>query len=588
MKDFPDKLNENRQNTMNHKQTPSNIKIQATPMIHPFPLTGVIESSMEDEKQKKINEKEKHRERQRQRRQKMTGTMDLLKSLVPECVKREAEAATGKKKMKVDQTQLLEMTVDYIKQLTDTISQLKHENTTLKSYISHHNLSESESCSDNSLSSNSSPESSPNAHIHCNEEEKIELEEDRNSYIDREDDNEISQSNLLSKRNFSTFCNGEEPIRKAKQPRLVRSARILMVMLFAFALFYYTPITDTNSLSISLTPSPAFGRVILSTTETVTQSVVFSFNEIKNWFGVILSIFISKIMIFITWTFCAMLLDYIYVPSDNVVNLAKRENDIGVKKYDRGDYHSSRRHFEKALRLLGRSPTPSVFYCIYHVPLEIWRQVWHLLRIGLWCDGHLVHIRGSQNYMLEMARCNHYLFSLHMLANNLNSHSILHLIVSLNTAESLYQKPPLLAEVYATIAVAFYGLLKMPKAYQYLMGKAWNIVDNFKEKSDEEASSEAYLLFLSSYGSLCAGDLRKVQNQIQKGCDLFLKKGNKNMFFQGQFFISYTHFLRGNYFTTMKIMNSIEVCNLGDPRISWWQAVLIYGCKVSYYLLLFN
>ena len=585
-------------------------------------------SEEEEGKDKKMNEKEKHKVRQRQRRQKMTNTMDRLKSMVPECVKREAAVATGNKKMKVDQTQLLEMTVDYIQQLTDTISKLEQENNILRSYVNtncinnnnnhHHQMNTSPTFSDSSADiSSSSPDNSPNElefqNTYYNQQniyqnnifQEYNFDQQQYHHISPNNNNNNTNQNLnhsnssnnfnvfsdslLTKRNLSTLYQGKvvEPRRVAKQPTYVRAARVLMV-LFVFGILFYSPISypiqNYYPLSSTTSSNQFMGRVLQSTSYFDVQSSFIS--TCLNWISYFIIFLFTKLIMLMSWTFCAMLLDYIYVPSDNLVKLAKKENDIGVKKFDRGDYHGSKRHFEKAMSFLGRSPSPSVFYRTYHLPLEMWRQVLHLLRIGLWCDGHLVHLRGGQNYMLEMARCNHYLFSLNMLANNLDSHSILNLVVSLNAAESLYQKPPLLAEVYATIAMAFYGLLKMPKAYQYLMGKAWHIVDNFKnEEMHEEESSvdntKAYLLFLSSYGNLCDGKLLKVQSQIQRACDLFLKKGNKHMFFQGQFYSSYIHFLRGNYFTTMQIMKSLDVCNLGDPRISWWREVLLICCKVS-------
>jgi len=157
--------------------------------------------------------------------------------------------------------------------------------------------------------------------------------------------------------------------------------------------------------------------------------------------------------------------------------------------------------------------------------------------------------------------------------------------VSLNSAESLYQKPPVLAEVYATVGIAFYGLLRMPKAYHHFLGKAWQIVNSYEKEpaaSSKLENTTAYVLLLSSYGTFCDGKLTEVQSQIQHGCDLWLKKGNKYMFSQGQFIMSYTHFLKGNYDATLQTMKSIDVdvSNLGDPRTSWWRELLLVGCKL--------
>lgn len=530
----------------------------------------------DDNPDKKLNEKEKHKERQRKRRKQMTDTMDVLKSLVPECVKYESETAPNGKKKKVVQSQLLEMTVDYIKDLHVTVDQLQQENSILRACVENqNNISTSNDIgisSDSSQLLSSSPDGSP-----LSSNSFFESSSENNIY----DDLELDSNSLLTKRNLSSLYQNDMDqydSRPKKQPAFVRAARVLMAI-FVVGLFFYNPITyPTSSLSNT---SPMIGRVLQSQGTTIlNHSPAVS----TSWFLYFSLSVIVKILMIMFWTFAAMLLDHIYVPPAHLVNLAKKENNLGVKKFDRGDYQASRHHFEKAMTYLGRSPKPTLFTRVFHLPLEMWRQVLHLLRIGLWCDVYLVNQRGGQKAMLEVARANHYLFTLNILSNNMDAHSVLFFLVSLNAAESLYQKPPVLAEVYATVAIAFYGLLKMPKAYQYLMGKAWNIVDNFKDGQPNSNSSvdntKALLLFLSSYGSLCDGNLQQVQTQIQRGCDLFLKEGNKNMFFQGQFLISYTHFLRGNYFTTMQIMKSIEVCNLGDPRISWWRELLIISCKL--------
>jgi len=511
---------------------------------------------------KKMDEKEKHKVRQRQRRQKMTNTMDLLKSMIPKCVEREKEASSGNKKKKVDQTQLLEMTVEYIQELKSALVEVQRENTILRSCIDKSPNSSDLSDSSQDISSPLESTGSPSSDVPF--------------YYDTD--------SILGKRSLSQAFPDEYDIRPAKQPTFVRTARVLMAI-FVIGLIIYNPVSFPSSSSSSITSNvPAIGRVLHSTGSVLSQSPAIS----TSWILYISLSVIVKWLTLMFWTFGAMLLDHVYYPPMNLVKQAKRENDIGVKLYDKGDYQGSRRHFEKAMTYLGRSPRPSIVARIFHLPLEMWRQVLHLLRIGLWCDGHLVHLRGGKEAMLELARSNHYLFSLNMLANNMDSHSVLYFLVSLNAAESLYQKPPVLAEVYATVAIAFYGLLGMRKAYKYLMGKAWNIVETVQEEKPNGSfdtssldKSKAYLLFLSSYGSLCKGNLDEVREQIQHGCDLFLKEGNKNMFFQGQFFISYTHFLKGNFFTAMQILKSIEVCNLGDPRVSWWRELLIICCKLS-------
>ena len=87
------------------------------------------------ENDKKLTEKEKHKVRQRVRRNKINTTLDRLKTMVPQCVERESEINAPGKKKKVDQTQLLELTVDYIQQLKDAMAELQKENQILRSYI---------------------------------------------------------------------------------------------------------------------------------------------------------------------------------------------------------------------------------------------------------------------------------------------------------------------------------------------------------------------------------------------------------------------------------------------------------------------
>ena len=392
----------------------------------------------------------------------------------------------------------------------------------------------------------------------------------------------------LKKRNINEVYNHSEidyELNATKQPKYLNTARILMAV-FVVGLIFYNPISYPQNPSAELMNSFHYsGRTLQGMENSVfLQSPAVS----TNWFFFLFMAASAKICMLIFWTFGALLLDHFFVPPSDCVQYAKKENDLGIQLYDEGDYHAAKRHFSKALQHLGRSASPNVLQRLFHIPLELCRQVLHLLRIGLWCDGYLVHLRGGAPAMLEIARANHYLFSLNMLSNTIDSHSVLYFLVSLNAAESLYQKPPVLAEVYATIAIAFYGLLSMPKAYHHLMNKAWAIVNTCQEedkKKDSVDNTIAYLLLLSSYGTLCSGNLIQVQTQIQHACELFEKKGNMNMFFQGQFVMAYTHFLRGDCQTAVQLITAVDVSKLrDDPRISWWRALVLIGCQVSFSL----
>lgn len=546
-------------------------------------------NSLETESMKQMDEKERHKVRQRVRRSKINGILGQLKELVPQC--REIEGDKKNKKKKIEQTQLLEMTVAYIEQLQAEVKVLKKQNEILmssapismdptESVISYRGSSDDASSvySDELLLPSSSPlqtASEPSSPEGMCLEHDISLSPVSNLEL------------LCGKRRVSDVYDEAElsAFEIGRPSKMVSGARVVMC-LFLFSLLLYNPLSyPVPSLSTTTAASGAAlsGRVIQSlATSSASAGSVSTFH----WLFYLFMSVMAKIFMLLMWVFAALLLDHAYVSSEHKIALAKHENDLGVKCFDRGDLDESRKHFHRSLAYLGHHAPFYFTTRLFHIPLELVRQLTHLMRIGLWCDGYLVRIRGGQAAMLEVARAHHYLFTLNILGNTMDSHSVLHFLISLNAAESLYQKPPLLAEVYATVGVALYGLCSMPTAYKHFLAKAWDIVNmnmdtHSTDGSNSVDSTIAYLLFLSSYGTLCEGNLKQAEAQIVESMALFRKKGKNSMWKYGQFLLAYTSFLRGDYRRSITLIDRTDMSGEDDPRILWWKEVVLGCCKLG-------
>mmetsp|Transcript_17567 Transcript_17567/g.68137 ORF Transcript_17567/g.68137 Transcript_17567/m.68137 type:complete len:825 (-) Transcript_17567:73-2547(-) len=529
-----------------------------------------------DTSMRQMDEKERHKVRQRVRRSKINSILAQLKELVPQCKAIEGES----KKKKIEQTQLLEMAVAYIEQLQAEVKMLKKQNEVLlnsapitldptESIISYRGSSDDASSvySDELLLPSSSPlqtASEPSSPEH-----DISLDA-------------ASLDLICGKRRVSEVYDEAElaAFEIGRPSKMVSGARVVMC-LFLFSLLLYNPLSYPAPAMASNSSAALSGRVIQSLATTNPASV-----STFSWLFYLVMSVLAKIFMLLMWVFAALLLDHAYVSSEHKIALAKHENDLGVKSFDRGELDESRKHFHRSLAYLGHHAPFYFTTRLFHIPLELVRQVTHLLRIGLWCDGYLVRIRGGQAAMLEVARAHHYLFTLNILGNTMDSHSVLHFLISLNAAESLYQKPPLLAEVYATVGVALYGLCSMPTAYKHFLAKAWDIVNKNMETRSTDGSNSvdstiAYLLFLSSYGTLCEGNLKQAEAQIVESMALFRKKGKNSMWKYGQFLLAYTSFLRGDYRRSIMLIDRTDMTGEDDPRILWWKEVVLGCCKLG-------
>jgi hypothetical protein len=176
-------------------------------------------------------------------------------------------------------------------------------------------------------------------------------------------------------------------------------------------------------------------------------------------------------------------------------------------------------------------------------------------------------------------------------------------------------QPPILAEAYASVALAVHGIFHMERVYHFLMKRAWDVVKNYKQKQKNEkkgksakSSSSAsgtttppgsssgsddsedeklnpsvgWLLMCSSYDTLCRGHISEAEEQISRCCEIYLKRGNISLWFEGQFAIVYTHVLRGEYFVAQQLLSCIPDGPIQDPLIRWWKGALTLCCKVSW------
>ena len=488
------------------------------------------------------------------RRTKINTSLEKLKKLVPNS----EEIECNNKKKKIDQCLLLDMTVKYIEQLHSTIDSLQKKNESLNSH--HENF-----FNPNKRLSGSELSNEKDDNLKRN---RYDMEEKKNS----DDICTFKKRKMFDADFIVSDVNHEVGGSESTQSTAKFSSQKVLEgtkLLFLFAGFLFIFINPFSSTPEIVNPSVSTGRVLFSVESEEMYSSMYFVN-----LAIIYSILLfQKLFLFFSFVGFLGVLEFFVVPSKESLELAKKENLIGRKKFDQGDYDGCKRHFLNSLRLLNRSSPTDIVKC-YYLLMNSVRQISHLLKFGIWIDKLFVSIRGEE-VAFEIAKANHYLFALNILASKIDTATMIHFLESINSSESLQQRPHILAESYACLGLVLHGIFRFSFAYTYFMNKAWAIVDN--STGTEENSTIAYLLFYESYGDLCKGNLPKAEDQITHGAEIFFRIGNSTMWYNSLFVKAYMSFLRGNYMQSMSIIDSLPEIS-SDPRYNFWR-IVVFSCN---------